>query len=132
MTYLDVLRNLQQRGVRDDDDSNFVLKRKVERRSSTIAVSERGNPGNTACLESSKDLADTRFGNIGTVGPEPRHEVKVGSRVEGIRRAWLVENVGDDDLEAVAGVVVGEELMDRMRVSVEFATKERGSGSGSR
>jgi hypothetical protein len=51
-TYLDVL-HLQQRRVRNDDDCDLLLVRKVERRPSTIAVSDCGDPGDAACLERS-------------------------------------------------------------------------------
>ena len=123
MTYLEVL-NLQQRRVRNNDGSNFVLICQVERRPSTIAVSQSGNLGDATCLEGSKDLADPGFRNIGTVRSEPLHEVKVRSRVESTGRAWLVENIRNNDLEAVASVVVREKLIDRKRMSAELATND--------
>ena len=105
--------------MRDRDDVELVVEREVEGDTRAEAVADRAEPDHALLLERAhdalRDLDDARVGVLA----EPGHEVEVGARVQRVRRDRVaVEQVGQDDLEAIARIVVGKELRSERRNSV--------------
>ena len=95
--------------MRDRDGSELVRDREVERGARAEAEPDRGERGHALRLERADDVARDARDALRVVLPEPGGEVERArvERVLGERVA--LEEVGEDDLEAVARVVVREE-----------------------
>ena len=64
--------------------------------------------GDAAALEGSKNLAGARLCDMGAVRSEPLVQVEVGSRIQGVRVARLVEDVGNVHLGGVEPIEQAE------------------------
>ena len=110
--HLDVIRDLQKRGVRYRKRRNCILKGQVEANACAVAVTGRANPNNAALLEGSEHLADARLRVVDTVTIKPNTELERRTRIEGSDGHAVPEELRCDGLEAVPSEVVNEQLSD--------------------
>lgn len=97
--------------MRDGKHGDGVLKRKIKSRASAVAVTNQANLGDTVLLQRRKDLAHSGLGEVGTVLREPGRKVEHDAWFKAVGRARFTEEVRHDRLEAIAGIVVGKELV---------------------
>ena len=110
-THLEVIGNLEQRGVAHGHRLDLVREREVEADTRTEAVAHSPELGHALGLERGNNGARNLLDALARVLAEPGHEVEVGARVQRVGRDGVgVEEVGHDDLEAIAREVVGKEL----------------------
>ena len=110
-THLEVIGDLEQRGVAHGDRLDLVREREVEADTRTEAVAHSTELGHAVGLERGDDGARDLLDALAGVLAEPGHEVEVGAGVQRIGRDGVgVEEVGHDDLEAIAREVIGKEL----------------------
>ena len=85
--------------------------REVERGTRAEAVSDGAELGHALRLECVDHGADALVDLVDGVLGEPGHEVEVGAGVEAVDGDGVaLEELRHDDLEAIPGVVVGEQL----------------------
>ena len=104
--------------MRDDDHIELVVERDVEHKTRAVAVTQRAELLHALPPQGGDDLPDHRLRSVGPVPAEPRAEVEAYSA--GVERVWrgsVGEDVGNDDLESVARIVIREELRSRTGVS---------------
>ena len=110
-THLDVIRDLQKRRVRHCERGDCVLKGEVEASACAVAVASDADLGHPALLEGSEHLADAGLGEVDAVAAEPDADVERRAGLEGGDGRALLEELGRDGLQAVAGEVIDEKLI---------------------
>ena len=118
-TNLEIIGNLEQRRVCDRYNLDLIGKREIEADTSAIAVSESRELGYALRFESLYDGACDGVRTLSRVLANPRHDVEVDPRVEGVRRGRIaIEEVGHHNLVSVPGKVVSQELNRTCEVDV--------------
>lgn len=88
---LEVLGDLDERGVSDDGDLEGIFENEVGNVASTEAVSSSSESGDSLGLESGDDLVKRRTNGVGAVLAEPGSEVKVGAAEGALGDGILVQ-----------------------------------------
>lgn len=110
--FLEISWVLKERGMVDDGSRRNAFKSKIEAKASTIAVASSGELGDSLSLQGIDYRFDKGCCSIGhMLWLEPSHEVESRTRVHCITWQRIsIEEIRDDDLEAIEGKIVCEKL----------------------